>query len=256
MFKNPGGEHSHYIQYVDDNMLILCGDFKKVIPMLHLCIDGKFEPTLIVTDPPYEFQSKGGGLYKESESMDKIRDLGTDSFDFKNNIPMLTNWQERYTGYVNGYFFCNKSLIPNYIEMASKSNGWTFDILILDRLVSPPAHNNHYMSHIEYAMFLRKPGDIKPPFNGSLDLWKGMYRKIFQWTGGKTSDHANEKPVAMMKQYIEISSMPGDIVIDPFMGSGTTGVAAKECGRKFIGIEITPEYAQTAIARLSQYSLF
>ncbi|MCK5608677.1 site-specific DNA-methyltransferase, partial [Candidatus Pacearchaeota archaeon] len=109
----------------------------------------------------------------------------------------------------------------------------------------------------EYVMFLRKNGyNHKPPFNGYLDLWDSMYDKIFDWTGSKISDHANEKPVALMKQYIEISSKPGDIVIDPFMGSGTTGVAAKECGRKFIGIEQDPEYVQLAITRLNQYSLF
>ncbi len=255
MFKDPGGNISSYIQEVNDERMLFCGDFKEILSMIPSCVDGVFVPTLIVTDPPYSFVSTGGGLYKNSESMDKIKQMGTDKFDFGSNIPRLINWQEEWADFVNGYFFCNKDLIPQYLDIPVSS----FDILLLNRKKTPPAHNNHYTPHLEYVMFLRKTGhniSKKPPFNGYLNLWDTMYDKIFDWTGSKISDHANEKPVALMKQYIEISSKPGDIVIDPFMGSGTTGVAAKECGRKFIGIEQDPEYVQLAITRLNQYSLF
>ena len=257
MFKDPGGEASQYIAHLDEDRILFHGDFKEVLNMIPSCIIGTFEPTLIVTDPPYSFASTGGGLYKNSESMEKIQKMGTDKFDFSANIPRLLNWQEHHAYFVNGYFFCNKDLVYDYLNIARGMKEYSSDILILDRKVAPPAHNNHYVSHIEYAMFLRKPGRAtKPPFNGYLDLWKGMYRKVFEWTGIKATDHANEKPVALMKQYIEISSKPGDIVIDPFMGSGTTGVAAKDCGRKFIGIEKDFESVKLAVARFSQFSLF
>ena len=51
---------------------------------------------------------------------------------------------------------------------------------------------------------------------------------------------------------IEKSSKPNDIVLDPFLGSGTTAVACKELGRNYIGIEISPEYCKIAEKRLSQ----
>jgi len=55
---------------------------------------------------------------------------------------------------------------------------------------------------------------------------------------------------------IRASSAPGDIVFDCFLGSGTTAVAAKQLGRKYIGIEINPDYCKIAEQRLAQEELF
>lgn len=54
-----------------------------------------------------------------------------------------------------------------------------------------------------------------------------------------------------MQHFINLLSNKGDVVLDPFMGSGTTGVAAIEAGRKFIGIEISPSYFSIALKRIS-----
>jgi DNA modification methylase len=69
-----------------------------------------------------------------------------------------------------------------------------------------------------------------------------------------TTLHPNEKPVSLFIQLIE--KCPPGIIIDPFMGSGTTLRAAKDCGRKVIGIEIDPKYCEIAAARLRQENLF
>jgi DNA modification methylase len=61
--------------------------------------------------------------------------------------------------------------------------------------------------------------------------------------------HPNEKPESLMKYLLKKS--PAEIIFDPFMGSGTTGVAAVKMGRKFIGIEIEPAYFDIAIKRIS-----
>ena len=55
-----------------------------------------------------------------------------------------------------------------------------------------------------------------------------------------------------MNKLIQIHSQPDMVVLDPFMGSGTTGVACKELGRKFIGIEINEKYCQIAQRRIEQ----
>ena len=62
--------------------------------------------------------------------------------------------------------------------------------------------------------------------------------------------HPTEKPVALMRDLVEASSLPGQIVLDPFCGAGGTGVACRELGRRFIGIEIDPEYAVVARGRI------
>lgn len=62
--------------------------------------------------------------------------------------------------------------------------------------------------------------------------------------------HPHAKPVDLLEKLIAWSSDPGQIVLDPFAGSGSTGVAAANLGRRFIGIEIAPEYAALADARV------
>lgn len=62
--------------------------------------------------------------------------------------------------------------------------------------------------------------------------------------------HPCPKPIELMRWLVEESSDPGDTVMDPFMGSGTTGVACAGLGRKFVGIEINPIYFEVACDRI------
>ena len=72
------------------------------------------------------------------------------------------------------------------------------------------------------------------------------------WYYGKHNNHPAEKDPDMAQQLIRWCSDENDIILDPFLGSGTTAVAAKELGRKFIGIEISEEYCKIAVKRLRQ----
>ncbi len=71
-----------------------------------------------------------------------------------------------------------------------------------------------------------------------------------QRLASKRLTHPNEKPVELMKYLIEAVTRPGDVVLDPFLGSGTTAVAAKALGRHYIGIELDRGYANAAKARV------
>jgi len=71
--------------------------------------------------------------------------------------------------------------------------------------------------------------------------------------GGKEyMGHPTQKPIELIKYLIKASSNEGDIVLDPFIGSGTTAIASKQLGRKFTGFEINPEYVRIANKRLAQ----
>ena len=79
-------------------------------------------------------------------------------------------------------------------------------------------------------------------------LWMGMLRD----SEVKEHYHPTQKPVALLRWCIEMSSNPGDTILDPFMGSGTTGVACVQTGRNFIGIEIEPKYFAIAEKRIAE----
>lgn len=75
-------------------------------------------------------------------------------------------------------------------------------------------------------------------------------RNIYSEMPPRNRSHPNEKPTAMVAHFINNHTYPGDTVLDPFMGSGTTGVAAVRMGRKFIGIELDPAHFETAVRRI------
>lgn len=71
------------------------------------------------------------------------------------------------------------------------------------------------------------------------------------WTVNKVnSDHPTGKPVDLMRMFVQQFTDPGDTILDPFSGSGTTGVAALRMGRKFVGVELNPDYCEIAARRL------
>jgi site-specific DNA-methyltransferase (adenine-specific) len=71
----------------------------------------------------------------------------------------------------------------------------------------------------------------------------------WEYTGNRR--HPTEKPVSAIEPLIEAFSRPGDLVLDPFAGSGTTAVAAQELGRRYVAIELDPRYCEAARERLS-----
>ena len=83
-------------------------------------------------------------------------------------------------------------------------------------------------------------------------LWSGAIRASEK---GIERVHPTQKPIALMRYLIERYTQPDDIVFDPYMGSGTTGVAALQLGRKFIGCEIDPKYFAVAESRIKSAAL-
>lgn len=107
----------------------------------------------------------------------------------------------------------------------------------------------YYMSCFEYILFFRKGKGIKINNCGTPDILSIPNKKTK--IGGKNI-HDTEKPVELMKILIENSSKEGDTVLDPFMGSGSTGIACKQTNRKFIGIEIDEQYFKIAEERINE----
>lgn len=85
---------------------------------------------------------------------------------------------------------------------------------------------------------------------GSRPTATSMYHPGMHVTGEADIGHPCPKPIAFMLWAVQTATLPGQSILDPFMGSGTTGVAAVKLGRKFIGIEIEPKYFDIACRRV------
>lgn len=93
---------------------------------------------------------------------------------------------------------------------------------------------------------------------GRRELIGSRPRTVLRWDWSSTMDesHPTVKPTSLLKRLIKFSAMRGELVLDPFMGSGTTLRAAKDLGLRAIGIEIEEKYCEIAAERLRQRSLF
>ncbi len=85
------------------------------------------------------------------------------------------------------------------------------------------------------------------------NLWTDI--SVPFWSMPENTDHPTQKPEKLVAKLILASSRPGDVVLDPFLGSGTTSVVAKKLGRQYIGIELEEEYCLLAEKRLAAASL-
>ncbi len=111
-------------------------------------------------------------------------------------------------------------------------------------------HGGQYLRR-EYEDLRREYEDLRRPFNVSADV---PYTDVwtFKTVNAYPGKHPTEKPLAMMRHIIEASSREGATVLDCFMGGGTTGKAAQELGRDFIGIEKDAKYFAQAQRRIEQ----
>ena len=133
----------------------------------------------------------------------------------------------------------------------SKSPKWTVD---LDAIRRPyVAHSVETYKEYEYKprsnglSYVRKNKSIVPNPLGALPL------NVI--TGGVSSNkgqHQAVQPLYLPEKYIKAVTSPGDLVIDPWMGSGTTGIAALNLGRRFIGFDILEEYVNMAEERFAE----
>lgn len=111
-----------------------------------------------------------------------------------------------------------------------------------------------YQHNVEFWAWMVKPGKA-PTWNGGYTCPKSIITaNALSCEGGKLF-HPTQKPLKLIRGFIQRHSNPGDLVLDPYMGSGTTLVAAKSLGRRAVGIEIDPGYYGVARDRLAQDGL-
>jgi len=117
----------------------------------------------------------------------------------------------------------------------------------------PMGMGHHYRRSYETVLVAQMPGkckwydDTHKIENIIRPGYKGI-KKIIP----SARQHPTEKPVELMKHFITLHTQPGDIVLDPFLGSGTTAIACVETGREFIGIELSEKYVKMANEKIAK----
>lgn len=141
----------------------------------------------------------------------------------------------------HAYFMVNSRNL-NELQTKAEEAGFKFmNLLVWVKNNKTP--NKYYMQQCEFILFLRK-GFAK----NINDMGAGNVFTTPNIIG--TKFHPTEKPVELMKQFILQSTKPNEIVLEPFAGSGSTCVAALECGRKFVASEIEKRFCEIAEKRL------
>jgi len=200
---------------------------------------------LIVTDPPYKIITGG-----DSNGKNSIRPKGilSGNRELMKFIPKFSEWlPECYRVLKNGthaYFMVNSTNLTEMLVEVEKSGFKIQNILIWKKNNCTPSQ--FYMKNCEYIIFCRK-GKAKYINNMGGSKTVHDFNNII---GNKV--HPTEKPVELMSIYVENSSNENDLVLDPFMGSGSTGIACLKLNRKFIGIEIDTNYFDIAQNRLME----
>lgn len=147
----------------------------------------------------------------------------------------------------NIYIFCNKNQLRQYFDFFGDL-GWNLDLLVWNKTNCIPTINNTYLSNLEYCVFARESGT---PLYGSYETKSKCYTSSCNKKDKDLFLHPTIKPLPFIKNLIINSSQENQVVLDPFMGSGTTAVACKELNRQFIGFELNPKFYEIANDRLN-----
>jgi site-specific DNA-methyltransferase (adenine-specific) len=206
---------------------------------------------LIITDPPYDIKNTtSGGNSDLSRSIQSqhdqlVRDNITSSIDYAKICAEMTRVCKR----INIYIWCNKAQIPHYLQEFYTDRGCSFDIIKWVKTNPVPAYCNKYMTDTEYCLYFRKGGYCMP--QNSIDA-STLYSAPINQLDKRKYKHPTIKPIDILRRLIRNSSKVGDLVFDPFAGSGSAGVASVIEGRDFIGCELLQEYADIARYRVSE----
>lgn len=201
------------------------------------CID------LIATDPPYRTISGGNAPTDLNGFRQSVLERNDGKIFNHNNVSIVSYMQQFVRILKPGthcYVMTNALNLREMLNIAQQVGFHLHNLLIWER--NNANANRWYMKHVEYVLFLyKKPAK---PINdcGS--------KQIFRCNNPRNKRHPTEKPVELMEHYVLNSSNPGDVVLDPFAGSGSTLVAAQQNNRRWIGCEIDPIFYYPTFARM------
>ena len=203
--------------------------------------DGSID--LVVTDPPYEIATTGAGIYKQADKQ-YVKELNGMKDGFSEEV---LDELCRVMKKINIYFFCSQKQIIPLLDYFVKKKKCNWNILSWHKTNPIPACGNKYLTDTEFILFFREKG-VK--VYGSFDTKRTWYATPLNQSDKKKYGHPTVKPLSILENLVVNSSQEGEVVLDCFMGSGSTGVACLNTNRNFIGIELEEGYFNIAKERI------
>ena len=217
---------------------LICGDSTSP-ELIENLMRGK-KADLVFTDPPYRMKLGNGSDDWVGQAAIKVKQSIKDIIDFEPD-DFLHTLPDYFDGKMNTFIFCNKDLIPDYLNWALEK-GYAFNLLFWKKPNALPIGGQH-RPDTEYIIFIRKSAIWNDALPGV------SYSKCLEFSRDNSSKHPTMKPVGLITNQLLISSNPGGIVVDPFLGSGSTLIAAEQTGRICYGFEMEPKYCDIILQR-------
>lgn len=233
--------------YQDSLVTLYHGDCREVLAGPELLRASGLLATVdhVFTDPPYNVRAEDISLEGRSPMKRDFGewDQGWSATEF---LSLVT---PRLRGGGSLLSFTSDRLLSEFRTFGGLHPRGT---IVWEKMNPAPHPRPMYVSATEWIVWLVKAGKAAV-WNGN-----GYTPNIVRHSacsGNERTVHPTQKPESLLLELLERHSNVRELILDPYMGSGTTGVAAKRIGRRFIGIEINEEYCEIAANRLRQGSL-
>ncbi len=214
-----------------ENGILYCGDSLELLPQF-----SKDDVDLLLTDPPYKIATTGGGIAGRRQYLKDIKQAKIEQGVDYSFLDGFDNW----------IVFCSKSQLIELLNIANSRKNTRWDLLFFHKKNPAPFVNNNFLYDTEYIVFSRLQGRLFGDYHD-----RHRYKEIVvkKRLGNL---HPTVKPLEVIEWLLRVGSQKEEIVLDPFLGSGTTAVAAEKLNRRWIGIEINPEYCEIAKKRIEE----
>lgn len=213
------------------------------------CVD------LVIMDPPYMIGNTGGGFWSKAQEGNHYNARGT-----RKGMEKLSGFKDgfdtsvldelcRVMKKVNIYVFCSQKQIIPLLGYFVNGKGCNWNLLTWHKTNPIPACGNKYLNDTEYVLFFREKG---VRVYGCYETKRTFYTSLRNQQENVKYGHPTVKPLPLVRNFVVNSSKMGGVILDPFMGSGTTAVAAEIEGRRFIGFEVEERWCEVARARVAE----
>jgi DNA modification methylase len=230
---------------------LLCGDSTDIDAVARL-MDGQ-KADMVFTDPPYRQEghieaAESEAKQQKNKERNRTKEISPSLVKHAKKLKGLLDFEPK--DFVNTlislnpncvYIFCNKTLVKEYLNYFE---GYNYTILVWKKPTVSPFYVADYLADIEYLLYFNKAGK---KWNNKNDF--SNYSRVLE-AKQERGEHPTIKPISIIQPAIQNNSDTNDIVLDLFLGSGSTMVASHQMKRKCYGMELDPKYCQVIIDRM------